>query len=76
MFGDAAPEHHPAAPSTAKFCVQEIEKAGGVGCWGKGSAAEGGGLWLWENKDLKRREMSAAPWDYWGGYEMPLGHLM
>ncbi|KAJ7399224.1 RRP12-like protein [Pitangus sulphuratus] len=30
MFGDAAPENHPAAPSTAKFCVQEIEKAGGA----------------------------------------------
>ncbi|NWR64489.1 RRP12 protein, partial [Bucorvus abyssinicus] len=30
MFGDAAPEHHPAAPSTAKFCIQEIEKAGGT----------------------------------------------
>ncbi|KFO11819.1 RRP12-like, partial [Balearica regulorum gibbericeps] len=30
MFGDTAPEHHPAAPSTAKFCVQEIEKAGGT----------------------------------------------
>ncbi|NXP25115.1 RRP12 protein, partial [Scytalopus superciliaris] len=30
MFGDAAPEYHPAAPSTAKFCVQEIEKAGGA----------------------------------------------
>ncbi|XP_064000645.1 RRP12-like protein [Pogoniulus pusillus] len=30
MFGDAAPDHHPAAPSTAKFCVQEIEKAGGA----------------------------------------------
>ncbi|NXW03132.1 RRP12 protein, partial [Fregetta grallaria] len=30
MFGDVAPEHHPAAPSTAKFCVQEIEKAGGT----------------------------------------------
>ncbi|KFV07024.1 RRP12-like, partial [Pterocles gutturalis] len=30
MFGDAAPEHHPAASSTAKFCVQEIEKAGGT----------------------------------------------
>ncbi|NXB05579.1 RRP12 protein, partial [Cnemophilus loriae] len=30
MFGDATPEHHPAAPSTAKFCVQEIEKAGGA----------------------------------------------
>lgn len=42
MFGDTAPEHHPAAPSTAKFCVQEIEKAGGVGHWSKGSAAEYG----------------------------------
>uniref|UniRef100_A0A7M4F4E7 Ribosomal RNA processing 12 homolog n=1 Tax=Crocodylus porosus TaxID=8502 RepID=A0A7M4F4E7_CROPO len=30
LFGDAAPEHHPAARSTAKFCVQEIEKAGGT----------------------------------------------
>ncbi|NXC39665.1 RRP12 protein, partial [Penelope pileata] len=30
MFGDAAPEHHPAAPSTAKFCIQEIEKAEGT----------------------------------------------
>ncbi|NWI91526.1 RRP12 protein, partial [Pitta sordida] len=30
MFGDAAPEHHPAASSTAKFCAQEIEKAGGA----------------------------------------------
>ncbi|NWX87944.1 RRP12 protein, partial [Nothoprocta pentlandii] len=30
MFGDAAPAHHPAAPSTAKFCVREIEKAGGA----------------------------------------------
>lgn len=40
MFGDTAPEHHPAAPSTAKFCIQEIEKAGGVRRWSKGSAAE------------------------------------
>lgn len=40
MFGDAAPEHHPAAPSTAKFCIREIEKAGGVGRWSEGSAAE------------------------------------
>lgn len=46
MFGDAAPEHHPAAPSTAKFCVQEIEKAGGVGYWSMGSLAECGGLCL------------------------------
>lgn len=29
LFGDGAPSHHPAASSTAKFCVQEIEKAGG-----------------------------------------------
>ncbi|KAL8187480.1 UNVERIFIED_CONTAM: pre-rRNA processing protein [Gekko kuhli] len=30
MFGDGSPLHHPAASSTAKFCVQEIEKAGGA----------------------------------------------
>ncbi|TFK06978.1 neurobeachin [Platysternon megacephalum] len=30
LFGDAAPMHHPAAPSTARFCVQEIEKSGGT----------------------------------------------
>ncbi|XP_073451614.1 RRP12-like protein [Aquarana catesbeiana] len=29
MFTDSAPAHHPAAQSTAKFCVQEIEKSGG-----------------------------------------------
>ncbi|XP_069467683.1 RRP12-like protein [Ambystoma mexicanum] len=29
MFGDSAPLHHPAAQSTAKFCIQEIEKSGG-----------------------------------------------
>nr|KAF6425645.1 ribosomal RNA processing 12-like protein [Molossus molossus] len=29
MFGEKAPAHHPAATSTAKFCVQEIEKSGG-----------------------------------------------
>ncbi|XP_053306254.1 RRP12-like protein isoform X2 [Spea bombifrons] len=29
MFADSAPSHHPAAPSTAKFCIQEIEKSGG-----------------------------------------------
>lgn len=40
LFGDAAPEHHPAACSTAKFCVQEIEKAGGEGLWEVGR-----GLW-------------------------------
>lgn len=31
LFGDGAPSHHPAASSAAKFCVQEIEKAGGIG---------------------------------------------
>lgn len=30
LFGDGAPLHHPAALSTAKFCVQEVEKAGGT----------------------------------------------
>ncbi|XP_070609003.1 RRP12-like protein [Erythrolamprus reginae] len=30
LFGDGAPLHHPAAISTAKFCVQEIEKSGGA----------------------------------------------
>uniref|UniRef100_A0A7N5JM73 Ribosomal RNA processing 12 homolog n=1 Tax=Ailuropoda melanoleuca TaxID=9646 RepID=A0A7N5JM73_AILME len=29
MFGEKAPAHHPASVSTAKFCIQEIEKAGG-----------------------------------------------
>ncbi|XP_075072014.1 RRP12-like protein [Mixophyes fleayi] len=29
MFSDSAPTHHPAAQSTAKFCIQEIEKSGG-----------------------------------------------
>ncbi|XP_058399637.1 RRP12-like protein isoform X2 [Diceros bicornis minor] len=29
MFGEKAPAHHPAAISTAKFCIQEIEKSGG-----------------------------------------------
>ncbi|MEE6486153.1 hypothetical protein FKM82_014528 [Ascaphus truei] len=29
MFSDSAPSHHPAAQSTAKFCIQEIEKSGG-----------------------------------------------
>lgn len=36
MFGEKAPAHHPAATSTAKFCIQEIEKSGGR------SQAEGG----------------------------------
>ncbi|XP_069836077.1 RRP12-like protein [Dendropsophus ebraccatus] len=29
MFSDSPPAHHPAAQSTAKFCIQEIEKSGG-----------------------------------------------
>ncbi|XP_006880133.1 PREDICTED: RRP12-like protein isoform X2 [Elephantulus edwardii] len=29
MFGEKAPAHHPAAVSTAKFCIQQIEKSGG-----------------------------------------------
>lgn len=56
MFGDAAPEHHPAAPSTAKFCVQEIEKAGGVGHWSMGSVAECGGLCHGETIRTWRKE--------------------
>lgn len=30
MFGEKPPAHHPAAASTAKFCIQEIEKSGGA----------------------------------------------
>ncbi|XP_067858888.1 RRP12-like protein [Heptranchias perlo] len=29
MFGDSAPPHHPAAQSTARFCIKEIEEPGG-----------------------------------------------
>ncbi|KAG8435420.1 hypothetical protein GDO86_013382 [Hymenochirus boettgeri] len=29
MFGESAPKHHPATMTTAKFCIQEIEKSGG-----------------------------------------------
>ncbi|MGH0150138.1 UNVERIFIED_CONTAM: hypothetical protein FKN15_016687 [Acipenser sinensis] len=29
MFGDSAPSHHPAAQSTARFCIKEMEQAGG-----------------------------------------------
>ncbi|KAJ8248399.1 hypothetical protein GJAV_G00241620 [Gymnothorax javanicus] len=29
LFGSSAPTHHPAAVTTAKFCVKEIEEAGG-----------------------------------------------
>ncbi|XP_073485075.1 RRP12-like protein [Aquarana catesbeiana] len=32
MFTDSASALHPAAQSTAKFCVQEIEKSGGESC--------------------------------------------
>lgn len=47
MFGEKAPAHHPAAVSTAKFCIQEIEKSGGTkgrlgaGGWETAAAAEG-----------------------------------
>jgi hypothetical protein len=36
MFGEKAPAHHPAAVSTAKFCIQEIEKSGGEAARSKG----------------------------------------
>ncbi|NP_001075884.1 RRP12-like protein [Xenopus tropicalis] len=29
MFSESAPKHHPAVQTTAKFCIQEIEKSGG-----------------------------------------------
>ncbi|KAM9847722.1 RRP12-like protein [Aulostomus maculatus] len=29
MFSDKAPAHHPAATTTAKFCIKEMEQAGG-----------------------------------------------
>ncbi|XP_026997997.1 RRP12-like protein [Tachysurus fulvidraco] len=29
MFGDNAPSHHPAAVTTAKYCIKEMEQAGG-----------------------------------------------
>ncbi|XP_020565270.1 RRP12-like protein isoform X2 [Oryzias latipes] len=29
LFGDDAPAHHPAAATTAKFCIKEMEQAGG-----------------------------------------------
>lgn len=46
MFGEKVPAHHPAAISTAKFCIQEIEKSGGgepgqrQGGWGQRPAWE------------------------------------
>lgn len=39
MFGEKAPAHHPAAMSTAKFCIQEMEKSGG----GEAQLRVGGG---------------------------------
>ena len=29
LFKDDAPSHHPAAMATAKFCIKEMEQAGG-----------------------------------------------
>nr|XP_015799764.2 RRP12-like protein [Nothobranchius furzeri] len=29
LFADGAPAHHPAAATTAKFCIKEVEQAGG-----------------------------------------------
>lgn len=29
LFADNAPTHHPAAAATAKFCIKEVEQAGG-----------------------------------------------
>lgn len=29
LFTDNAPTHHPAAATTAKFCMKEMEQAGG-----------------------------------------------
>lgn len=29
LFTDNAPTHHPAAVTTAKFCMKEMEQAGG-----------------------------------------------
>lgn len=29
LFTDNAPSHHPAAVTTAKFCIKEMEQAGG-----------------------------------------------
>lgn len=29
LFTDKAPTHHPAAVTTAKFCIKEMEQAGG-----------------------------------------------
>lgn len=29
MFGESAPSHHPAAVTTAKYCIKEMEQAGG-----------------------------------------------
>lgn len=29
LFGDNPPSHHPAAATTAKYCIKEMEQAGG-----------------------------------------------
>lgn len=33
LFTDNAPAHHPAAATTAKFCIKEMEHAGGKILW-------------------------------------------
>lgn len=33
LFTDNAPAHHPAAVTTAKFCIKEMEHAGGKTTW-------------------------------------------
>lgn len=33
LFTDNAPTHHPAAVTTAKFCIKEMEQAGGKTTW-------------------------------------------
>lgn len=33
LFTDNAPTHHPAAVTTAKFCIKEMEHAGGKTTW-------------------------------------------
>lgn len=33
LFTDNAPAHHPAAVTTAKFCIKEMEHSGGKTTW-------------------------------------------
>lgn len=54
MFGEKAPAHHPAAISTAKFCIQEIEKSGGGAARWSGWGRAGGSCREWAG-------VSAAP---------------